>query len=135
MRSLRLFSFGFLATLSIVNGVHLKLRGKTGVSRTKLQRRTSISGLQSTLEDDQNIRYITNITLNGQPFSVLLDTGRKVYQFNFVTSNPDNAIAFSSDLFVTSQVPEAVDQHFQAEVGYASGGAAGELFVFSGQYQ
>jgi hypothetical protein len=134
MRSLLLFPFGFLATLSIVNGVHLELRGKTGISRTKLQRRTSISGLQSTLEDDQNIQYITNITLNGQMFSVLLDTGRKVNQLNFATSNPDNAIAFSSDLFVTSQVPEAVDQHYQAEVGYASGGAAGELFVFSGQY-
>ncbi|KAG1766173.1 aspartic peptidase domain-containing protein [Suillus occidentalis] len=100
MRSLRLFSFGFLATLSIVNGVHLELRGKTGISRPKLQRRTSISGLQSTLEDDQNIQYITNVTLNGQP----------------------------SDLFVTSQVPEAVDQHYQVEVGYASGGAAGEVF-------
>lgn len=115
MRSLLLFPFGFLATLSIVNGVHLELRGKTGISRTKLQRRTSISGLQSTLEDDQNIQYITNITLNGQMFSVLLDTG-------------------SSDLFVTSQVPEAVDQHYQAEVGYASGGAAGEVFSATMQF-
>lgn len=115
MRSLLLFPFGFLATLSIVNGVHLELRGKTGISRTKLQRRTSISGLQSTLEDDQNIQYITNITLNGQMFSVLLDTG-------------------SSDLFVTSQVPGAVDQHYQAEVGYASGGAAGEVFSATMQF-
>lgn len=104
-----LFLLGFLATLNIVNGVHLELHGKTGISRSRLQRRTSISGLQSTLEDDQNIEYMTNITLNGQPFGVLIDTG-------------------SSDLFVTSQVPGAVDQHYQAEIGYASGGAAGEVF-------
>ncbi|KAG2125547.1 aspartic peptidase domain-containing protein [Suillus cothurnatus] len=94
--SLLLFSFGFLATFNIVHGVHLELRGKTGISRSKLQRRTSISGLQSTLEDDQNVHYTTNITLNGQ----------------------------FSDLFVTSRVPSAVDQHYWTEFGYASGGAA-----------
>ncbi|KAG1780516.1 aspartic peptidase domain-containing protein [Suillus placidus] len=105
----RLFLLGFLATLTIVDGVHLELHGKTGISRSRLQRRTSISGLQSTLEDDQNIEYMTNITLNGQPFGVLIDTG-------------------SSDLFVTSQVPGAVDQHYQAEIGYATGGVAGEVF-------
>ncbi|KAG2151454.1 aspartic peptidase domain-containing protein [Suillus clintonianus] len=103
------FPLGFLATLDVVHGVHLELRGKTGVSRSKFQKRTSLTGLQSTLEDDQNIEYMTNITLNGQPFGVLIDTG-------------------SSDLFVTSQVPDAVDEHYQAEVGYASGGAAGEVF-------
>ncbi|KAG1882672.1 aspartic peptidase domain-containing protein [Suillus subluteus] len=104
-----LFPFGFLATLNIVNGVHLELCGKTGISRSKFQRRTSISGLQSTLKDDQNINYITNITLNGQLFGVLVDTG-------------------SSDLFVTSQVSGAVDQHYRTEIGYASGDAAGEVF-------
>lgn len=104
-----LFPFGFLATLNIVNGVHLELRGKTGISRSKLQRRVNISGHQSTLEDDQNVDYMTNITLNGQSFGVLIDTG-------------------SSDLFVTSQVPGAIDQHLQTEVSYASGSAAGEVF-------
>ncbi|KAG0703759.1 aspartic peptidase domain-containing protein [Suillus ampliporus] len=95
-----LFPLGFLATLHIVNAVHLDLRGKTGISRSKLQRRTSISGLQTNVQDDQNIEYMANITLNGQ----------------------------HSDLYVTSQVPGAVDQHYQAEVSYASGSAAGEVF-------
>ncbi|KAG1855897.1 aspartic peptidase domain-containing protein [Suillus tomentosus] len=118
MRSfLLLFFFGFLVTLDTAKGVHLELHGKTGISRSKLQRRTSISGLESTVEDDQNIQYMTNITLNGQLFGVLIDTGRKV--------NYSQAI---SDLFVTSQVPGAVDEHYQAEIGYASGGAAGEVF-------
>ncbi|KAG2155770.1 aspartic peptidase domain-containing protein [Suillus bovinus] len=107
MSPLQFFSLYFLAILNIANGVHLELRG--GISRSKHHRRTSITGLQSTLEDNQNIQYMTNITLNGQLFGVLVDTG-------------------SSDLFVTSQAPGAVDEHFQAEIGYASGGAAGEVF-------
>lgn len=79
MRSfLLLFFFGLLVTLNTAKGVHLELHGKTGISRSKLQRRTSISGLESTVEDDQNIQYMTNITLNGQLFGVLIDTGRKV---------------------------------------------------------
>ncbi|OAX44350.1 acid protease [Rhizopogon vinicolor AM-OR11-026] len=102
-----LFPLGFLVTLDLVNGVHLELRGKTGIP--DLQRRTSLSGLQISLEDDQNIQYMSNITLNGQTFDVVVDTG-------------------SSDLFITSEVPGAVDQHYQASVAYASGGAAGEVF-------
>ncbi|OJA17757.1 hypothetical protein AZE42_04865 [Rhizopogon vesiculosus] len=89
-----LFLVGFLVRLNLVNGVHLELRGKTGIS--DLQRRTSISGLQIALQDDQNIQYMSNITLNGQTFDVLVDT---------------------------------VDQHYQASVAYASGGAAGKLLL------
>ncbi|KAG2151405.1 aspartic peptidase domain-containing protein [Suillus clintonianus] len=128
--SLLLFALGFLATLNIVNGIHLELRGKTGISRSRPWRRTSPSGLQSTLENDHNVQYLTNITLNGQPFSVSIDTGRKVYSFQMMISelNPDDTISFSSDLFVTSQVPEAVDQHYQVAVSYASGGVVGKVF-------
>jgi predicted aspartyl protease len=73
-----LLPLGFLATLDIVHAAHLELRGKTGVPRSELQRRTSISGLQSSLQDDNNVQYMTNITLNGETFNVLIDTGRKV---------------------------------------------------------
>src|SRR6267154_1801704 len=120
---------GFLATLDIVNGVHLEIRGKTGISRSKLQRRTSLSG-QTTLQDNQNLQYMTNITFKGQPFSVMIDTGRQVTHSadDFGTKNSDT-LGFSSDLFVNSQVTGAVDQHYQAGVGYASGNAAGELFL------
>lgn len=79
-----LFPLGFLA---IVNGVHLELRGKTGISRSNFQRRTSLSGLQTSLQDDQNIQYMTNITLNGKSFGVLIDTGRKVHAFQVVIFN------------------------------------------------
>lgn len=82
-----LFPLGFLATVDIVNGVHLELRGKTGVSRSELQRRTSLSG-QVSLQDNQNLQYMTNITLNGQTFDVLIDTGRKVYAFQVMILEP-----------------------------------------------
>jgi hypothetical protein len=35
-----------------------------------------MTGTLSQLGDSQNLVYLTNVTFNGQPFSIMIDTGR-----------------------------------------------------------
>ena len=64
-----------LSSASHVAAVHLSLRGQLeSAPAPALARRGHISGLNN----GQNVNYYTNITLGGQDFSVLIDTGRCV---------------------------------------------------------
>ncbi|KAF8133713.1 aspartic peptidase domain-containing protein [Boletus edulis] len=107
MRFSSLLPFCFLVLATRGNASHLQLSGRLG-SSSALQRRTSMAGTMSQLNDTQNIVYTTNVTLNGKPFSIMIDTG-------------------SSDLWVSSSVPGAVSQNYQASVSYASGSAEGTI--------
>jgi hypothetical protein len=54
-----------------VAALHLSLSGKLAPSQ--FHKRDHISGL----DDAQNLRYFTNLTLGGQPISASIDTGRQ----------------------------------------------------------
>ncbi|KAI0030441.1 aspartic peptidase domain-containing protein, partial [Vararia minispora EC-137] len=69
-----------------------------------LGKRSHVSGLTN----GQNIEYSANITLNGQSFSALIDTG-------------------SSDLWVAGTVPSAASTGKTAVVNYAVGSAEGTI--------
>ncbi|OSD06863.1 acid protease [Trametes coccinea BRFM310] len=73
----------------------------------RLGRRASITGTPD-LSNVGNVQYQTNITLNGQQFKVLVDTG-------------------SSDLSVTGTVQGAKDTGKTAEVTYAIGATSGPV--------
>jgi predicted aspartyl protease len=63
-----LFLACLLDAATSIEAIHLNV-----VGRHELRKRaTHVSGLSN----GQNIDYATNITLNGQAFSVLIDTGR-----------------------------------------------------------
>jgi len=56
--------------LLCASALHLGVHGELG--RSPSIKRDHISGL----ENGRNMNYMTNITLGGQPFQVLIDTGR-----------------------------------------------------------
>ncbi|ETW81523.1 aspartic peptidase, partial [Heterobasidion irregulare TC 32-1] len=94
-----------LSSASHVAAVHLSLRGQLeSAPAPALARRGHISGLNN----GQNVNYYTNITLGGQDFSVLVDTG-------------------SSDLYVAGSVPNAKDTGTSTAVVYAIGSAQGPI--------
>ncbi|KIJ62531.1 hypothetical protein HYDPIDRAFT_93865 [Hydnomerulius pinastri MD-312] len=108
MKSWFLLPFSLLAAVSGGHATHLQLSGRAGPSSAGLQRRSAMTGTIAQLGDSQNIEYLTNVTLNGTPFSIMIDTG-------------------SSDLWVSSPVPGAVPQNYQGSVSYASGQAQGDV--------
>ncbi|KAF9220897.1 acid protease [Gyrodon lividus] len=108
MRPSLLLPFGFLSAVTGNHTTHLQLSGRTGSSSAELHRRGSVTGTIVQLGDSQNIQYLTNVTLNGASFSIMIDTG-------------------SSDLWVSSPVPGAVPKNYQASVSYASGQAQGDV--------
>ncbi|EMD40138.1 hypothetical protein CERSUDRAFT_112356 [Gelatoporia subvermispora B] len=75
----------------------------------QLHRRASIFGT-TTLADSYDVSYSTNITLNGAPFSVQIDTG-------------------SSDLYVAGSVSGSQNTGKTAEVTYAVGGVDGAVMT------
>jgi len=77
-----------------------------------LGRRASMSG---DLQDQGDVRYYTNVSLGGQQFSVLVDTG-------------------SSDLWVAGNVPGAQGTGKTASVTYAIGAASGSIMTASMQF-
>ncbi|KAF7977727.1 hypothetical protein HWV62_2792 [Athelia sp. TMB] len=81
-------------------------------SRRGLSRRASITGGQSTLTDSADIQYRTNLTLNGQSFDCLIDTG-------------------SADLWVAGSVSNAVDTGATSSVSYAVGEVQGSVMTAS----
>ncbi|KAG9315853.1 aspartic peptidase domain-containing protein [Chiua virens] len=117
MRLSLLLSSGIFALVAPSYASHLPLSGRLGYSSPNLGRRTAMSGTLSQLNDSQNLVYTTNVSFNGSPFSIMIDTG-------------------SADLWVSRTVPDAVPQDFQAGVTYASGSAAGDVmsatFDFAG---
>jgi hypothetical protein len=58
----------------LAEGFRLSLHGRLGRS-LGLRRRGSLYGTSS-LTNTADLQYSTNITLNGQPFATLIDTGR-----------------------------------------------------------
>ena len=58
----------------LVGAVRLGIRQKPGAV---LQRRAGSSLGASTLTDASNLNYYVNITLGGEQFEVLIDTGRR----------------------------------------------------------
>ncbi|PSR78177.1 hypothetical protein PHLCEN_2v7509 [Hermanssonia centrifuga] len=94
-------SFLALAT-NLAEAARLGLQGKRiHPIRSGINRRASLTGTTS-LNDTQDINYTTNITLGGNQFTVIIDTG-------------------SSDLYVTGTVPGSVDTGKKSGVQYAIG--------------
>ncbi|THG98835.1 hypothetical protein EW026_g3423 [Hermanssonia centrifuga] len=92
----------------LAEAVRLGLQGKhIHPIRGGLNRRTSLTGTTS-LNDTQDINYTTNITLGGNQFAVIIDTG-------------------SSDLYVTGTVPGSVDTGKTSGVQYAIGSVQGPV--------
>lgn len=58
----------------LAEAFRLSLSGSLG-GTSKLRRRGNIFGA-STLNDTADIKYTTNLTLNGQTFQTIIDTGR-----------------------------------------------------------
>lgn len=87
---------------------HRVPHGRTRTGLERLGRRASMTG--STLSDSSDIEYYTNITLGGQSFKVLIDTG-------------------SSDLWVAGNVPGAQGTGKTASVNYAIGAANGAVMT------
>ncbi|KAH7927810.1 acid protease [Leucogyrophana mollusca] len=98
---------GLVFLLDCACAIRLELQGRSGLSRT-VQRRGHITAQDVALGDEQDIHYVTNITLNNVSITVAIDTG-------------------SSDLFVQPNIPGAIDQGYNATIGYASGDATGEV--------
>lgn len=76
--SLLLYLSCLLDELPIAQAIHLPLRARMGgFGDGGLARRASLTGTPD-LTNQGNMQYQTNITLNGQTFQVLIDTGRFV---------------------------------------------------------
>lgn len=82
-----------------------------------------MTGTLSQLADSQNLVYLTNVTLNGAPLSVMIDTGRYA---SFHHGRFPQLTSTSSDLWVSPPVPNAVPENYHASVSYASGSASGD---------
>lgn len=66
--------FGLVLLQDFTGAARLSLEGHLRRS-SNLVRRGNIFG-SSSLNDSSDIQYIANITLNGQSFQTLIDTGR-----------------------------------------------------------
>ncbi|EGN98520.1 hypothetical protein SERLA73DRAFT_110062 [Serpula lacrymans var. lacrymans S7.3] len=108
MRSSFLVPFSLLVLLDGISATRLALQGRASPELPALLRRGMLSGQVTSLNDSGNINHYANISLNGKTYETAIDTG-------------------SSDLFVTSAVPNATDEHYNATISYASGGATGEV--------
>ncbi|KAI0949368.1 hypothetical protein AcW1_009001 [Taiwanofungus camphoratus] len=113
--SLLLYLYLLLDDLA-VSAVRIPVVGKQVPRTTRewvppqdLSRRVSISA-GSDLKNIQDVRYYTNVSLGGQPFQVLIDTG-------------------SSDLWVAGNVPGAQSTGKTASLNYAIGAAAGSIMT------
>ncbi|KAI0344416.1 acid protease [Trametopsis cervina] len=98
--------FTFLPLFASATALRVGLHGKPSPA-SRLQRRASIAGTTN-VDDSSNIEYTTNITLGGNSFEVIIDTG-------------------SSDLYVTGDVPGAIDTGKTADVQYAIGEINGSI--------
>ncbi|KAI0341939.1 acid protease [Trametopsis cervina] len=89
----------------------LKLHGvRTPRGEHGAQRRAQMWQATPDLQNESDLKYFTNISLNGVDFPVLIDTG-------------------SSDLWVAGKVPGAGSTGKTAKVEYAIGGASGPILT------
>lgn len=64
--------FPLLWLLLCASALHVEIRGELGLSPASAAKRDHMSGL----ENGQNLNYMVNISLGGQPIKVAIDTGR-----------------------------------------------------------
>ncbi|KAK0464234.1 aspartic peptidase domain-containing protein [Desarmillaria tabescens] len=96
----------YLAAYS--SGLRLKIEGRHNVqTRHELLRRGNMDGT-SALNNNADISYYTNLTLGGEVFTALVDTG-------------------SSDLWVAGSITDSVDTGATSGVSYAVGGVKGPI--------
>ncbi|EIN07494.1 acid protease [Punctularia strigosozonata HHB-11173 SS5] len=105
---MRLLSY-LLAGVAVQHVAAARIAMHAREAGARLRRRGNIFG-QSTLTDSSDFSYYTNITLNGDSFSVLIDTG-------------------SSDLWVAGSVSNANDTGYTSGVTYAVGSVSGPVMT------
>ncbi|KAF7314599.1 Peptidase A1 domain-containing protein [Mycena kentingensis (nom. inval.)] len=99
-----------LADLSCATRLNMRARRVApGSARGGLMRRATLSG-SSPVDNSADLQYSTDITVGGDPFEVLIDTG-------------------SSDLWVAGTVSKGTSSGKAATINYASGGATGPVFL------
>lgn len=86
-----------------------------------VQKREHISGL----DNAQNLKYFANMSLGGNYYSVEIDTGRQ--EINTLLPFYDLQLLFSSDLWMSGDVPNSNDTGVSASVQYAVGGVNGKV--------
>ena len=129
------FAFYLACLLDDAAAVRFPVRGRAGgfggaplAGRgvPSLGRRASITSTPD-LTNQGNLQYQTNITLNGQQFQVLIDTGRCVFRVFRLLQAWRGAYSGldSSDLYVVGTVPRAKDTGKTGEVTYAIGATKG----------
>lgn len=83
------------------------------------------------LDNNEDLAYKANITLNGQVFEVIIDTGRYVKASLLVCriwkAHVRWMIIHSSDLWISGTVNNANDTGKTAKVQYAVGGVSGSI--------
>ncbi|CCM01494.1 uncharacterized protein FIBRA_03548 [Fibroporia radiculosa] len=117
--SLLWYTFLLLNDLPAVDAVRIPITGQRvqrwaevrgpAAGRLGHINRASISGSLD-LQDQGDVKYFTNLTLGGQPFQVLIDTG-------------------SSDLWIQGSVPGAQDTGKTVSVNYAIGAVSGSVMT------
>ncbi|PBK97380.1 acid protease [Armillaria gallica] len=98
--------FALLCLASYSSGLQLKIEGQRNV-RPGLLRRGNMDGTVS-LSNNVNLDYYMNLTLGGQLFTVMIDTG-------------------SSDLWVAGNITDSIDTGKVSELPYAKGAAGGPV--------
>lgn len=73
-----------------------------------------MSGSMSQLGDTQNMVYVVNVTFNGAPFSVMIDTGRCAsFRSQLAASGTDlgwSALTYGSPLLSPTLSPKTIKQ-------------------------
>lgn len=100
------YALGALMASPSVNSLKFRATGRRNDAGA-LRRRGSLAG-SSPLTDSADITYSTNITMGGQQFAVLIDTG-------------------SADLWVAGTVPNAKNSGKSSSVQYAIGSVEGPI--------
>ena len=96
-----------------------------------LSKRNNLTGISIT--NGGNVIYGTNISLGGNDFSVVLDTGRHVYPRSLLFSPTHPPL--SADLWVAGSVSNTTDTGKQVSVAYAVGNVKGTRTSGYGDYQ
>ncbi|KAK0243957.1 aspartic peptidase domain-containing protein [Armillaria nabsnona] len=100
--------FALLCLASYSSGLQLKIEGQRNVRPGhELLRRGNMDGTVA-LSNNANLDYYTNLTLGGQLFTVMIDTG-------------------SSDLWVAGNISDSIDTGKMSELPYAKGAAGGPV--------
>ncbi|KAK0243959.1 aspartic peptidase domain-containing protein [Armillaria nabsnona] len=100
--------FALLCLASYCSGLQLKIEGQRNVRPGhELLRRGNTDGTVS-LSNHADLSYYTNLTLGGQLFTVMIDTG-------------------SSDLWVAGNITDSIDTGMTSSIIYAIGGAGGPV--------